>query len=59
MSEAPRRFYIDKMIPAELAIREAMLKVEELGADIRLTKAVTLLGEAGDKVADFIDGIDS
>jgi len=55
-SDIPRRCYVDKMTPGELAIREAIRVVESLGADVRLTKAVMLLVEAQDKVADFIDG---
>ena len=57
MNEWPRRNSIDKLIPAELAIRNAILAVEESGCDVRLTQAVTLLGEACDKVADFVDGV--
>jgi hypothetical protein len=43
------------MTPAELAIRDAVLEVEKLGADTRLTTAVLLLSDAQEKVADFID----
>lgn len=56
MSEIPRRICIDKMTPAELAIREAVLAVEELPADVRLTDAVILLQAAREHVADFVDG---
>jgi hypothetical protein len=52
----PRRCKVDEMIPAELAIREATLAVEALGAHPLLTKAVILLGEAREAVADFVDG---
>ncbi len=52
----PRRNRVDKMTPAELAITKAMESVEEAGCDTRLTEAVILLGEARDKVADFVDG---
>ena len=44
------------MVPAELAIRAALLAVEDAGCDVLLTEAVILLGEAQDKVADFVDG---
>jgi predicted RNase H-like nuclease (RuvC/YqgF family) len=57
MNEIPRRAYIDKLTPAETAIREAVLAVEAMGADVRLTEAVILLGKARDRVADFVDGI--
>lgn len=51
----PRRIQVDKMIPAELAIRAAMAAVEELPPDVRLTDAVVLLAQAQEKVADFVD----
>lgn len=51
----PRRNRIDLMTPAELAIRNAMIAVETVGADVLLTDAVILLGQARDKVADFVD----
>lgn len=52
----PRRICIDRMVPAELAICEAMRAVEESGCDVLLTEAVALLGAAKGKVADFVDG---
>lgn len=54
--DIPRRADIQRNVPAELAIRNAMLMVENLPADERLTKAVTLLGDAREAVADYIDG---
>lgn len=51
----PRRVYINMLVPAELAIREAVRLVEELGADVKLTDAVLLLQQARDKVSDFVD----
>lgn len=51
----PRRARIDKMTPAELAIRDAILAVEEVGCGVLLTEAVVLLGQAKDKVADYVD----
>lgn len=53
--EIPRRIRIDLMTPAELAITNAMKEVENLPADVRLTNAVILLGEARDLVANFVD----
>jgi len=53
--DIPRRSRIDRMVPAERAIRDAKLAVEALGADVRLTDAVVLLGQAQDNVADFVD----
>ena len=52
-----RRRDITRMTPAELAIREAILAVEAVGADIRLTEAVILLVDARERLADFVDGI--
>lgn len=51
----PRRAYIQMMVPAELAIREAIHKVEAIGADVVLTEAVNLLTKAQDKVSDYVD----
>lgn len=51
----PRRHRLDLLTSAELAIKQAMYAVEGLGADVRLTKAVTLLSEAADHVADFVE----
>ena len=51
----PRRNQIDQLTPAELKIREALAAVEELGADVLLTDAVVALGEAADKLADYVD----
>ena len=55
MNTIPRRAFINKMTPAELAIREAVLKVEKVGAHPLLTDAVNLLEQARNKVADFVD----
>lgn len=57
MSDTPRRCEMTKWTPAELAIYEAIRLVESLPADVRLTDAVVLLGEAKESVADFIDGV--
>lgn len=54
----PRRSQLEKMTPAELAIRDVVALVESLGADVRLTDAVVLLAAAQESVADFIDGVD-
>lgn len=52
-----RRNDMTQMSAAELAICEAMRQVEGMGADPRLTRAVTLLQSARDGVADFIDKV--
>lgn len=56
MNEIPRRIQLEKMVPAERAIRDAIASVEVLGCHEKLTKAVILLAQAQDAVADFVDG---
>jgi hypothetical protein len=51
----PRRNRMDLWCPAEKAIQDATWKVEEAGAHPLLTEAVILLGQAREKVADFIE----
>jgi hypothetical protein len=57
MSEFPRRIRIDRFTVGEKAIHDAVEAVETMGADERLTRAVILLGQAKEAVADFVDGI--
>lgn len=54
----PRRIDMTRWTPAERAIYDACQAVEAAGADVRLTDAVILLGQAQAKVADFVDGVD-
>jgi hypothetical protein len=51
----PRRASVPHMVPAELAIRDALVSVEKAGAHPLLTDAVNLLSQAREKVADFVD----
>jgi hypothetical protein len=51
----PRRHYVNKLIPAERAIYDAIQIVEALGADIRLTDVVIRLSEAKDRLSDWAD----
>lgn len=51
----PRRIRLDLYAPAEMAIREAVVEVEKAGAHPLLTDAVLLLGQAREKVADYVD----
>jgi hypothetical protein len=51
----PRRICIPLFSVGEMAIHKAMEVVESVGADVRLTDAVSLLGAAQTRVADFID----
>jgi hypothetical protein len=41
--------------PAEHAIYNALQEVEKMGADVLLTEAVTLLNNAQNKVAEYIE----
>ncbi len=50
-----RRIRIDLNTPAEMAVRDAILAVERLGADELLTKAVQRLSEAMDYLGDYVD----
>lgn len=50
-----RRIDVTQLSPAETAIRSAMIAVEEMPADTRLTEATIHLQRARDKVADYID----
>jgi len=54
-NEFPRRSILSSMVPAEVAIYNAVEEVEKLAADVRLTEAVILLTKARSLVADFID----
>ncbi|MBB5351360.1 N-acetylmuramoyl-L-alanine amidase [Haloferula luteola] len=51
----PRRNDMLRWTPAEKAIHAALDAVEEVGADPLLTEAVTLLSNAQNKVADYVD----
>lgn len=53
----PRRAHVEQWCPAEHAIAAAIDEVEKMGADIRLTEAVILLGHAQSRVGDFVDGV--
>lgn len=57
MSTIPRRAHLDRYTSGETAIAKAIEAVEAMGADERLTRAVVLLVEAKDRVADFVDGV--
>lgn len=51
----PTRCDMNWMTPAELAITDAMMAVENAGASPALTEAVTLLSKARDRVADHVE----
>jgi hypothetical protein len=54
-NEIPRRNQLNLNVKVELIIHTAMLEVEKLGSDIRLTNAIDLLQKAKDSISDFID----
>lgn len=56
ITDFPRRGIQEKLWPAEIMIDECIDQVETMGADVNLTDAVVLLGQARDKVSDYIDG---
>lgn len=56
MNDIPRRCRIDLYIPAETAIRNALIAVEALGAHPKLTEVVSMLSDAQSKIADWHDG---
>ena len=58
MSDFPRRNQLDKFTPAELAIYNATIEVEKVGASEKLTAAIMKLQEAKELVSDFVDGIE-
>ena len=57
VTDPQRRADIDRMTHAELAIRDAILSVETLPADTRLTDAVVFLSRAQSRVADYVDSV--
>ncbi len=52
----PTRSAIEWWTTAEAAITTAMEAVENAGASLALTDAVTLLGKARNRVADHVEG---
>lgn len=52
-----RRNDLLRMSYAEVAIHKAIVEIENMAADTRLTNAVVLLMDTQRSVADFIDGI--
>jgi hypothetical protein len=56
-NEIKRRNRIDLMTMAEKSIYVAMVEVEKLGADVRLTNAGILLQKARDLVADYVESV--
>lgn len=53
-----RRRDVQRMTPAELAIRNAIIEVEKVGASRELTAVVIKLDEASEKLADVIDAVE-
>lgn len=51
----PRRNRMDLNIPAEASIQNAIWEVEKVGADVKLTEVVILLGKAKDLLSDYVD----
>ncbi len=55
ISKFPRRNDTLQMTPEELAIRDVIHRIESLGAHPLLTEVVTLMSQAKDKLADWIE----
>lgn len=51
----PRRCRVDLLTPEELKIRDTMIALEAMVAHPLLTDAVSLLSEARNKLADYIE----
>lgn len=52
-----RRRDMQRMTPLELEIATLVEKVENMGADVRLTTCVISLGEAREALADYVDRV--
>lgn len=55
----PRRNYLDKSSPAEMAIQNAIEEVEKCGDNPHLTSIVLGLFDMKNKMSDYIDGVQS
>ena len=51
----PRRIRLDLNTEAELSIREAVNKIEAIGADVKLTDAINKIWDGFELVADYVD----
>ncbi len=52
-----RRRVASRMTPEELLILDAIIAIEDLQNDPRLSRALGLLEQARDAVSDFVDGV--
>ena len=53
--EIPRRNDINRNVPGEMAIRNAMWEVEKMGASEALIEVITMLDDSLTKLADIVD----
>jgi hypothetical protein len=51
----PRRCRLNLLTPPEIALWQAIRMIEESGSHPLLTEAVTLLQQAREKVADYVE----
>lgn len=51
----PRKNNIAYMIPAEKLVHEAIIAIESLGADVKLTNAQIKLQEAAALLSEYVD----
>ena len=54
-NEIPRRSRLDLVTPEEKALYEMVWQIEKLGAHVLLTDVVVLLGQAREKLADWVE----
>ena len=57
MNDIPRRIRLDLMLPAEVAIYNAIQEVQKIEVDIRLTEAIIKLHEAIELVANYVNDV--
>ena len=55
MNDIPRRNRLDLLTPTELSLFNMVVEVESLGAHPLLTDVVILLGQARNKLADWVE----
>jgi hypothetical protein len=55
MNDIPRRIRLDLLTTEELAMFHMVGEIEKLGAHPLLTDVVVLLGEARNKLSDWVD----
>jgi hypothetical protein len=55
INSVPRRYRLDLLTPAEIALWQALSAIQDSGAHPFLTEAGELVKQARDKVADYVE----